>query len=308
MTIHDPIHSPTPEFRAALERDVVAAFRDETRATRPRRFTRFRTPMTLAAGLVLGMSTQLAVGQVQRNRERSALEVAIDVKRSLAGSRLELAKANYELAKKGFDAGTIMRSALLAAEAEWRVQEAAAYRLQLELEEVRITAAAPRDELWAPLVGSRDFVKDRLNADAAAAQRKLEAVEATAAEVERSYQAGVVSKAALNDSRASLEEARAELEAVAYRLTLRRQALDDHLSPQDAMLRLKRFQNARELQRAKQQLEVLREAYETARTRASVGADDNVEVLRLRVQLLETEAQLRWYRERLQELSSKKPE
>jgi outer membrane protein TolC len=89
-------------------------------------------------------------------------------------------------------------------------------------------------------------------------------------------------------------------------LTLRRQALEEHLTPQVTMQRLKRFQTARQLQLTEQQLKALQQNYAELHLRYAVGADSNVELLRLRVQVLEAEQQLRFLQERLQEL--RKPE
>lgn len=307
MSIHDSTHTPAPEFRASLEQQVIDVLREETRAHASvrNRFLRFRTPMTLAAGLVLGMATQLAVGQVQRSRELGELEVAIDVKRAIAGSRLELARAALELTKKSFDVGATSRAALLGAEADVRAQEAAAYRLQLDLQEVRATASAPRDELWAPLVGGRDFVKDRLNAEASVAQQKQASVEAAAADVERSYRAGVITKATLDEALISVEQAKSDFELVAYKLTLRRKALEENATPQFISQRLEQFELGRQVQRVTRRLRALQENYESARGRLGAGLVDSLEVLRLQVKLMETNEEIRGLRARLLQLPLK---
>ena len=304
MTTHDPIHSPTPEFRASLERDVLQAFHDERPALKPRRLARFRTPMTLAAGLVIGMGSQFAVGQVQKNRVRDDLELSIEYKRQVAASRLELAKANYDLAKRKFDVGSVSRTDLLAAEADLRAEEAAAFRVRLDLQEVRETAMAPRDELWAPLVGSRDFVKERLNADASAAQRKLESVQAAAAEAERAFGVGMITRAALDDALATAEQAKSDFDLIAYRITLRRQALEEHTSPEVVTQRLERIQRVRDVQRIERSLEALQRQSNSARDRLNAGVVDSLEVLRLRVRVLEMRAELQRVRARLQSLKS----
>lgn len=307
MSIHDSTHTPTPEFRASLEQQVIDVLREETRANASlrSRFLRFRTPMTLAAGLVLGMATQLAVGQVQRSRERGELEIAIDVKRAIAASRLELAQAAYTQARLSFEVGASSRAALLAAEVELLAQKAAADRLQLDLGEVRETASAPRDELWAPLVGGRDYVKDRLTADASVAQRRLASVEAAAADVERSYRAGVVTKGTLDEAMMSVEQARSDFELVAYKLTLRRKALEEHLTPQFISQRVEQAELSRQVERVARQLRALQENYESARGRLGAGLVDSLEVLRLQVKVMETNEEIRGLRARMLRLRLK---
>src|SRR5215510_8141040 len=100
----ESLHSPTPEFRAALEEDVVRAFREARSmndAPRPAG-RRLRTTVALAAGLLLGVGGQFATGQVQKAREKSEQEAIIEAKRNLVAVRLDLARADLALAQKRF--------------------------------------------------------------------------------------------------------------------------------------------------------------------------------------------------------------
>jgi hypothetical protein len=71
---------------------------------------------------------------------------------------------------KQFKAGMAGTEAVAKAQAEERMMEARLARAMLNIKELQATAQPPRDELTAPLVGARDFVKDRIQLDLANAQ------------------------------------------------------------------------------------------------------------------------------------------
>ena len=63
-------------------------------------------------------------------------------------------------------------------------------RARYNIEEITATSQPPRDELSAPLVGGRDFVKDRIMLDLAAAQERLTTAEKVYSETERRARVG----------------------------------------------------------------------------------------------------------------------
>src|SRR5207302_1243614 len=135
--------------------------------------------------------------QVADARQRDEIASTTGAKRELATVQRELARANYDQVRRAFEKGAITQAARLSAEAELHASDARVARIELDLAESRKTAAPPRDELWAPLVGGRDFVKERLSIQATAAQQRLTSLEATAAEAERAFAAGVLARPAL---------------------------------------------------------------------------------------------------------------
>src|SRR5690606_37358339 len=125
----------------------------------------------------------VASGQVQDARQRDHLLPAVEAEVQLAAMRLQLAQAQFETVRDRFDVGAATRATLAEAEAELVRMRAALQRSRLNLEEVRASAAPPRDDVAAPLVGERDFAGERLNLRLLAAQRRLATVEAAVAEL-----------------------------------------------------------------------------------------------------------------------------
>ncbi|HKS05319.1 MAG TPA: hypothetical protein VJR92_03315 [Gemmatimonadaceae bacterium] len=293
-------HAPTPEFRAALEQEIVDAFRREEQFASTSKWAlrgpRLRTAMAMAAGMLLAVSTQFAAGQVQDARQRDSLAAVLEAKQVLTKLRLELARQDATRAQESFNAGVITRETLQAAQSELRVLEASLARLQLDVEEVRASAVSPRDELWAPLVGSRDFVKERIALDAAVAEAKLRSAESAAAETERQVRVGILTRAAAEEARARVADATSDLELIAERTKLRDEFLREHLAPEEVARRLDRLQMNRALRRAALQLQRAVERLKLVRERRDVGVTAELEVKRAELDALQLQLEL----ERLQ--------
>ena len=119
-------HAPRPEFRAALEHDLVSALRRETRFApynRIARSARIRTVMLIVVGAVLGVGCGFASAQVRESQTRSELLLAGEASLKLASLRLEMAQARLKQARSQFETGVISRAEVISAESEIRARE-----------------------------------------------------------------------------------------------------------------------------------------------------------------------------------------
>jgi hypothetical protein len=135
---HDP-HAPTPEFRAALKRELQRSYRverqfDAVRSTRAGRLGLMiglaaGAVFTLTVGLVLGAATGYASAENLEARHREAATKA-GTQRQFARMRLDLARTNYDAVRRDFDAGLSNAGALRAAKAEVDSMDANIARLE----------------------------------------------------------------------------------------------------------------------------------------------------------------------------------
>jgi hypothetical protein len=300
-------HAPSAEFRARLEQDVVRASLRETRFHVDRGFMtrrRMRAFSLVFAGLVLGLTTEFASGQVQEGRERSRLVEAYEANRQMAALRLQLEEEELALVRSRHEIGVETRDALAASEARVREMRYRVVRIDLELAEVRASAAPARDELWAPLVSGRDFVSDRLKVDAAGVQERLRAAESTLEERERAHRVGSATTAAVEEARSRMEYVRGELEVLAMKLNLRKQYLEQHLAAEDVEWRLKAFLLQSDMRRLTRAMQHAEERLRLTRDEARVGAVTQLEVKRAEVSLLELQASLRQVQLQLREVEA----
>lgn len=297
-------HVPSPAFRAALELEIVQELRQgqalpDPPSMRPRRRDRLRTVALLVIGLFLGVGTQLASAQVQEARQRTELESAKEAERRSVALRVQLAKQAEEVARKSFEAGAISRQALLSASADVRAVEIAYARLSLDLAELTVTAAPPRDELWAPLVASRDFVKERLQMEGMVAQQRLRDAEMESAEVDRAFSAGVTGRAEVSDARLDVAEAKLAFDRIVTRINLREQALKEGLAPEEVTRRLERMDTMLEIQHLQARLSFAEARLQRARERVDTGLATRAEGLRAELEVLEVQEQIQRLRLRL---------
>jgi hypothetical protein len=293
MSADSRLHAPSAEFRASLEGEIVRALRRETSFDAPARARdRFRSVALLTAGLLFGVGVQFASAQVGDARQRSELERAAEVERGVAALRLDLARTAHERARQRVEIGAISRQLELEAAAEVRLREMELARLHYDLEEIRASAGAPRDELWAPLVGRRDFVRQRLTVRAVASQQRLTLAEARAAEAERGFRAGVVSAHALGDAQAEAAQAKQEFQVLAQKLMLRDEFLKSGLPSEEVTRRIQRIELRSEMERAIRQLELARVRVDRARRQSIVGVADELEVKRAELEVLEQTVRL----------------
>lgn len=304
-------HVPSAEFRAMLEAEVVRTFRRQSQfAAGPRRLgaSSGRGLLLVAIGLVLGVTANFAFAQVQEAQERNrALQAAME-NRQLVAMRLDLATEALKAAQDRFDVGVITRDGLSAAESEVRDLRMWMMRANLDIAEIRATAAPPRDELWAPRVGDRDFVSDRLKLEAALYQDRLREMEQRLQRVEGSHRVGAVSPGALADAQAAAEDARHALELAGMKLQLRRQFLEGGLQSDELERRLQRFELLTGMQHTQNALRRAQERETLARERARIGAASQLDVKRAEVEVLELQMKLRSMAMQLQRLPAVKKE
>ena len=290
----DP-HAPRPAFVEALERDVLATLRRErTIVSPPSR--RVRDYMKMAAilvvGLVFGAGTQLASAQVQEARQRSELERSASVDREVAAQRLLLARLEHDRARREFEAGAMSRQSLLAVAAAQRAAEMGVARIDLNLQEIRLSATPPRDELFAPLVNGRDFVRERLTLQTALAQQQLESAEAMVAELDRMVAVGAAVFASGKELRLVATQARRDFQVRAQQLQLRDAFLKERLEPDVVTRRSQRLELEAELRVLQQEVPLIESRLEVARQRHAMGIGVLVDVKRAELELMEAKLKL----------------
>jgi hypothetical protein len=308
-TSSDP-HAPRPAFVASLERDVLAAFhRERAVVPLPRRRMReyLKAAAILVVGLVFGAGTQMASAQVQESRQRSELERAVSVDRMVAAQRLLLARLEHDRARRAFDVGAISRQSLLTVAEALRTAEMNVARIDLNLEEIRLSAAPPRDELFAPLVNGRDFVRERLTLQAALAQQQLERAEAMVAEMQRAVAIGSGSGSA-PEIQLAAAQAKRDFQVRAQQLQLRETFLKERLAPEVVTRRAQRFELEAEISVVQREVELIEARLAIARQRFAIGTGVAVDVKRAELELMEAKVGLMRATLQLKAMDSRVPD
>lgn len=304
------MHEPTPEFRSHLEWEIVRSMRqgtDRTWGYSGARWQRLRAAAIILIAITAGAVGSVLSAQVRDGRQKGSLLAAAQSDLQLANLRVELARTQYDEARRKATVGVIKREDLAAAAADLQTVESNVARIRLNVEEIRETARPPRDDLSAPLVGGRDFVKARLELELATAQKQLTAAETIAAESGRGFDAGTVPKLVLLDAQAQLARSKAEIGMLAGKLDLRAQFLQHKLKPAEVARRAQRLELIQNLDVAQHLHELAEARLIKIRQMWNVGTVEKVDVLRAELEASEQNADIQRIQRNLELLDRAHP-
>jgi hypothetical protein len=278
---------------AHLQWQIETAVRRERRLASPAHGgRRLRAVAIVAAALIVGAAGGVASGEMQDARQRASLVQSAQADAELLRTRYELAKAEYEAARTRFQVGMAGRESLAAAEAQMREMALAIKRLQVDMAEIVATSAPPRRDLDAPLVGQRDFVRDRLMLDLESAQQILVATEQALKETRARVAVGTATNTAQLAAEAEVVLAREQMQLLHSRLQLRERFLRGEVEA----LALATLQREAELtlahQRAAREISLARARLDLLRRQVAVGVAEQIEVKRAEIAVLEREMEL----------------
>src|SRR4029077_14793752 len=142
MTYPQDPHTPTPEFRESLKRELKRAYRAERQfgATRAAHTGRIVGVIGIAAGAVLALTTGLVLGvntgpaaaEVLAANQREVAATSLATTRQFASSRLELARAAYDSIRRAYLSGRATKAALDHAKSQVDTMEANATQVEVD--------------------------------------------------------------------------------------------------------------------------------------------------------------------------------
>jgi hypothetical protein len=225
---------PDTQFVERLEWQLTSELRRRSRLRKaPARIAVPRPAALVAvlAGVLLTGVAAIKAAEFVQDSWRKKIEVA------RAETEVRLQEVRLE-SQSGLVAAAEKRAALgLVRQDEYRFlkidRERAALdleRSQLNLKEVKRSGTAPRDELYAPLVGGRDFVAERLQIERREAERGLQILAARAEQLRERERLGLIAPDETRSAGRSVSARKARIEEIGKRLDLRRRYLAGEIS------------------------------------------------------------------------------
>lgn len=310
MTGSLPSHEPTPEFRAHLEWQIETALRRETRLAEP--VTRgglrhLRTALIVAVALAAGGVAGIASSHLQDAQTRQQLIESAMSEEALLRMRLELAQAEYQDARRRFEVGAVGRESLGEAARRVRAMESALKRLQLDIEETKATSAPPRNALNAPLVGKRDFVRDRLMLETQATEQELAAAEQSLERAKERVAVGVLPQSSVLQAETEVRLARDRMALLQVRLSMRQRYLQEQLSAEQLAAAVRRMELTVEQTAAQREIAASQLRIEALKKMSAAGLVSVLELKRAEVELLEAEVKLQNIQRQLKAVGKEMP-
>jgi outer membrane protein TolC len=302
-------HEPTPEFRSHLEWQIETAMRRESRLAEPVTGSAptgwLRTAVVVLVALAVGGAAGIASERVQDAQTRNQLIENAKSELALMQMRVEMARGEYQDARRRFEMGAADNDAVARAERQLRAMESALNRLKLNIEETERTSAPPRDELNAPLVSDRDFVRDRLKLELDTAQQELAAAEDGVAKANARFHAGLVPPAALVQADSHLALAKHHMQELRLRLEFRQKYLQEQMNAEELAGHMRRAQLTLEAELTKQQLEAAKRRVADVRRQVEIGIATQLDLKRGEIEILELEVKLKNIQQQLAAMGKK---
>ncbi len=290
---------PDPQFVDRLEWQLASEFRSrELLKPAPGRIAvpRSVAVLSLAAGvLLLGVAATKAADLI-KDSWRKKIEVArLETEVRIGTALLELKKGHAAQAETRFSLGLISEEEAVDSKRTTAWAEFELEKTRLDLEEVRGSGEAPRDELYAPLVHGRDFVSERLGirkktleADLALQRESIER------KLEIRVDLGLLPKSALEEFKMSMRVRAGEVEDIERSLSLRRRYVSEEISAEDLEIQARMVESEKELRESRNMVEILKSDLEKLRPREAAGmvSPDEVREARFSLESAQARAEL----------------
>jgi len=227
-------YEPDRQFIERLEWQLASELRRKT--GRRRTHSRIAVPRPVAVavvltGIVLAGVAGIKAAELIQDSWRKKIEVArAETEVRLGEARLQSQQSRTALAEERFKLGVIPEEEVLLAKTLYDRTALDLKRARLNLEEVRRSGIAPRDELYAPLVGGRDFVAERLELDRQQVALMLQVLAARAKQLEKRQRAGLIAPDEVRGTEKAVEDRKIRVREIEDRLGLRKRFLAGGLS------------------------------------------------------------------------------
>ncbi len=227
----------------------------------------------LAAGvLLLGVAATKAADLI-KDSWRKKIEVArLETEVKIKTAFLEFKKEWSVQTENKFAVGVISEGDLLTARSATEEAAAELERAVLDLEEARKSGEAPRDELYAPLVGGRDFVSERLEIEKRAYQAAMKLRrDRILPALRQRVELGLAPKSDLDQVHSWLAGDEAGIDDIETRLALRRRFIAGEISAAELEIQARSSAAEKELLEARAEIDVVQPGLENLRVQVAAG-------------------------------------
>jgi len=290
-------YEPDSQFVERLEWQLASEYRRTNRlkpssgkVAVPRRMV----AVTLVAGVLLAAVAAIKAADYIRDSWRKSIEIA------RVGTEVQLKKAHLESIRE-----MAARTETLASLGLVRKEEHQELKLDVEkavldldrsllnLDEVKASGVAPRDELYAPVLGGRDFVSERLNMRIKDVERDLELLGSRLDQAKRLVEVGVASREELDQIQAEMAVRKAMIDETRKRIDQRKRYVAGEVTAQEVEIGERMAVAEKNLLQARTKVDSLMKQVERSEAQEAVGLVSARETSQLRYALDAAQAELK---------------
>jgi hypothetical protein len=254
-------YEPDDQFVDRLEWQLSSEFRRSDRLkSSPQKVAVPRSVLAIAlivgiltTGVTVVKATEYVRDSWKKKIEIARLETDVQIKKA----RLESTREMAAQTESRFADGLIRENEQMMMKYAVERAELALKQAQVNLDEVYATGDAPDNSLYAPVVGSRDFVSERLQLEIAAAKLDFELSGGQFEHAQQRVLTGIVRESELASVQMAMAGGKVHLEKLQSRLELRKRFMAGELTAREVEISGRLAQAQRNLHVAKQRLELL---------------------------------------------------
>jgi hypothetical protein len=267
---------PDSQFVDRLEWQLASEFRRIDRlkpASAKVAVPRYVVALGLAAGVLLAGVAATKASDLIKDSWRKRIEVArLETEVKIKTAFLELKKEWSAQIENKRALGLISSEETLTSKSASHEAAAELDRAIIDLEEVKASGEAPRNELYAPLVGGRDFVSERLEIEKESWQFAMDLRrERIEPALRHRFELGLVPKSDLDDVLAWLSVDEAGIEDIENRLDLRRRFLAGEISAVELEIQTRMSAAEKNLREAQSEIDTVGKGLEDLQAKEAVG-------------------------------------
>jgi hypothetical protein len=287
---------PDSQFLDKLEWQLSSEFRRMSRlkpAAGKVTVPRWVVAFSLAAGVLLMGVAAITAADSIKGAWRKKIEIArLETEVKLKSAFLEFKKASASKAETQASAGLIREDDSLAIKLGAERSALDLQRALLDLDEVKASGEIPHNELYAPAVGGRDFVSERMAIERKVLELDLGLRRARLERLTQRFDLGLVPRDGLDEFMASTAVQEAGIGDIEKRLDLRKRFLAGTITAEEVEIEDRMTAAERDLRQARSTVDSLKKRLESLQAKEAVGMISNTEVQQAQFGLSYAEAQL----------------
>jgi hypothetical protein len=266
---------PNDLFMDRLEWQLASEYRRKQLLgpVRPKIVLPRRVAVTLlVVGLFMSGVTAIKAAEYFKGSWRKKIEIArVETDVRLKEALRESARQSADRVARLYSLGLIETGEDRVAELSVKKAGLAVDRSLLNRDEVRVSGASPCDEIFAPKIGGRDFVGERLAIGKKEAEQEMAAGEIRRKRTQNRAALGLISAEEMKALEAEAAVQKAAILKIEKRLELRRRFLAGDLTAQAAEIDDRLTDAEEDLGAATAKVEVLRERLKRQESLVAVG-------------------------------------
>lgn len=289
-------YEPNSQFVDKLEWQLSSEYRRLNRLKSPSNkivLSRRVVAIALIVGVLSTGVAMIKAAEYVQDSWRKKIEIArIETDVEIKKVQLESTREIESEVKAKFSNGLIEEEQYLAVKHATKRSELDLKKSLLNLDEVKASGIIPRNELYAPIIGNRDFVSERLQLERQAIELGIELLNHHLARLQRLVDRDLIKGVELDLMQGEIASQKVKIEKIQKRLELRRRYLDAEITAKEVEINDRIALAQKNLHQAKSELDALQMQLQRLKVLEAQGMISQMEIKQVQYAINAAQAKL----------------